>query len=241
MANNKSSWERTAEALSVATRPSPSWLRQVVAIALKDFRSEGRTRHAIVTTFAFAFIALSLVSLSVGSLRSEPALAAGLLWVILFFATIVALGRTFTKEADAHTDTFLRLNAEPTAVFLGKWLFNFALLSVVAVLTVPPFVSLMGVSVARLDLFALTVALALVAMSALGTLLGAMLAKVQSRVALLAVAAFPLFFPALVAALRLTIALFSNATNISLVPLHLLVAYAGVSLLGGLLLFEEVW
>ncbi len=241
MAKDKLSWEQTAEQPLVLLPLHPSWLRQVVALAVKDFRSEGRTRHAVVTTLAFAFIALSLVSLSVGSLRHEPALAAGLLWVILFFAAVIALGRTFTKEVDAHTENLLRLYAPPSAIFVGKWLFNFTLLASVTILTVPLFLTLMGLRVTHLPLFLLTLLLALVAMSALGTLLGAMLAKGQSRIALLAVAAFPLFFPALAAALQVSAHLFSNAPNLTFAPLHLLAAYAGISLLGGWLLFEEVW
>ncbi len=219
----------------------PKWLKQVWAIAKKDFLSEWRTRHAVVTTLAFALIALTVVSLSVGSLRGEPTLAAGLLWVIIFFATIVALGRTFTKEADAHTDNLLRLNAEPSAVFLGKMLFNLVLLGLVAVLAVPLFVALLGVSVRQLGVFVVAIILALVTMAALGTILGAMLAKVQSRVALLAVAAFPLFFPALAASLQVTAMTFGAGLESNITPLKALLAYAGASLLGGLLLFEEVW
>ncbi|MCS7187676.1 MAG: heme exporter protein CcmB [Armatimonadota bacterium] len=235
------SWERTVESETKIPSQQPNWLKQVWAIAKKDFQGEWRTRHAIVTTLAFALIALTVVSLSVGSLRGEPALAAGLLWVIIFFATIVALGRTFTKEVDAHTDNLLRLNAEPSAIFLGKMLFNLALLSLVAVLTVPLFVALLGVYVKQLGTFIIAIFLSLVTMAALGTILGAMLAKVQSRIALLAVAAFPLFFPALAASLQVTATIFGAGFESGSTPLKALLAYAGVSFLGGLLLFEEVW
>lgn len=241
MGSNKSSWARTVEGEAKITLRRPHWLKQVWAIAKKDFQSEWRTRHAVITTLAFALIALTVVSLSVGSLRSEPALAAGLLWVIIFFATIIALGRTFTKEADAHTDNLLRLNAEPSAVFLGKMLFNIALLSLVIAITVPLFVALLGVSIKQWGIFVAAIALALIAMAALGTILGAMLAKVQSRVALLAVAAFPLFFPTLAASLQVTATIFGASLESNIAPLKALLAYAAASFLGGLLLFEEVW
>jgi len=218
-----------------------NWLKQVWAIARKDFRSEWRTRQAFVTTLAFAVIALTVVSLSVGYLQSEPTLAAGLLWVILFFTTIVALGRTFTKETDAHTEILLRLNAEPSVIFLGKMLFNLVLLALVSGLTVPLFVALLGVSIKQLGIFVIAVILALVTMAALGTILGAMLAKVQSRIALLAVAAFPLFFPALAAALQVTAFAFDGSVGSVSATMKALLAYAAASLLGGLLLFDEVW
>ncbi|MCX7642380.1 MAG: heme exporter protein CcmB [Armatimonadetes bacterium] len=235
------SWARTIRGKEKAALRGSNWIRQVWAIAKKDFQSEWRTRHAVVTTLAFALIALTVVSLSVGSLRSEPELAAGLLWVIIFFATIVALARTFTKEVDAHTDNLLRLNAEPSAIFLGKMLFNLALLGLVALMIVPLFVVLLGISVKQSGIFVVAVVLALITMAALGTILGAMLAKVQSRIALLAVAAFPLFFPALAASLQVTAAILGGGAGGSATPLKVLFAYAGASFLGGLLLFEEIW
>ncbi|MCS7191995.1 MAG: heme exporter protein CcmB [Armatimonadetes bacterium] len=242
MATSKSSWVKGIESKEqIALISRTSWLRQVLAIAKKDFKSEWRTRHALVTTLAFALISLTVVSLSVGSLRSEPALASGLFWVILFFATIVALGRTFTKEVDAHTDNLLRLNAEPFAIFLGKMIFNLALLFLLAALTLPLFVALMGVSVKQTANFIFATTLTLVAMAALGTILSAMLAKVQSRVALLAVAAFPLFSPALAAALQVSASAFGAEIGSISNSMKALLAYAVASVLIGLLLFDEIW
>ncbi|MGQ9462840.1 MAG: heme exporter protein CcmB [Candidatus Fervidibacter sp.] len=240
MASSKSSWAKTVEREEMSVHKRTSLLKQVWAVSRKDFQSEWRTRHSLVTTLAFALIALMVVSLSVGSLRNEPALAAGLLWVILFFASINALGRTFTKEVDAHTENLLRLNAEPTSIFLGKTVFNLALLVTVALLTLPSFIALMGLTVKHLTVFVLAVVLTLIAMAALGTILGAMLAKVQSRISLLAVAAFPLFFPALASALQITTEVF-GASPESSGALKALFAYAAASVLGGILLFEEVW
>jgi ABC-type transport system involved in cytochrome c biogenesis permease component len=108
-------------------------------------------------------------------------------------------------------------------------------------MTVPLFVALLGVSVKQWGMFVAAIVLALIAMAALGTILGAMLAKVQSRVALLAVAAFPLFFPTLAASLQVTATIFGASLESSMAPLKALFAYAAASFLGGLLLFEEVW
>lgn len=241
MATNKSSWVKETERKSQAFLIRPSWLKQVWAIAQKDLRSEWRTRHALVTTLTFAIISLTVVSLSVGSLQGEPELAAGLLWVIIFFATIVALGRTFTKEVEAHTENLLRLNAEPSAIFVGKMVFNLALLSLLAALTLPLFIALMGLRVKQTEILILAVLSTLITMASLGTILGAMLSKVQSRIALLAVAAFPLFFPALAAALQVSASAFGSSIGSVSSPMKALFAYAVASILGGLLLFEEVW
>lgn len=240
MAIDKFSSERT-KTTPIAVEPlRVSWWRQVLAIAHKDVQAEWRTRHATATALAFALISLTMMSLSVGSLGDEPQLAAGALWVILFFAACLALGRAFTKEEDARTADLLRLIAEPSAVFGGKLLFNGLLLTLITAVTVPSFLGIMGVPVkdGRGLLWALLTAT--VAMAALGTMVGAMLAKAQSRATLLGVAAFPLFFPALAAALQATTASFGAAPEAK-DALRFLSAYAGASVLAGLVLFEAIW
>lgn len=218
-----------------------SWVRQVWAIARKDFQAEWRTRIVLVTTLAFAIIALTVVSLTVGALKGQPNLAAGLLWVILFFAAIVALGRTFTKEEDAHTANLLRLTATPTAVFAGKFLFNFLLLALLSVVTMPLFIGLMGIAEVRIGLLIGTAFLTVFAMAAMGTVLGAMLVKAQTFSSLLAVAAFPLFFPAIAAAVQATVSALGANPIGGAEQLRFLFAYAFAAFLGGLLLFDEVW
>lgn len=240
MAIGKSSLKRTETTQSAVEPIKVSWWRQVLAIARKDVQVEWRTRHATATALAFALISLTMISLSVGSLQNEPQLAAGALWVILFFAACLALGRAFTKEEDARTADLLRLIAEPSAVFGGKLLFNGLLLTLITAVTVPLFFLIMGVPVkgARWLLWALL--MATVAMAALGTMIGAMLARAQSRATLLGVAAFPLFFPALAAALQATTASF-GVTPQAKDALRFLSAYAGASVLAGFVLFEAVW
>ncbi|GBC99394.1 hypothetical protein HRbin17_01918 [bacterium HR17] len=240
MATGKSSWAPTQRPPQIEPTARSAWWRQALAITAKDLRQEWRTRHASATAIAFALIALTAVSLSVGSLRTAPDLAAGVLWVVLFFAAVIALGRAFTKEEDAHTADVLRLNADPIAVFAGKCLFNFALLTAVSLVTVPLFAVVMELPLTVPSALAIAVIAASVAMAALGTLLGAILAKAQSRGALLGVAAFPVFFPALAAALQATAAAFGAAPD-PREPLQFLCAYAGAAVLGGALLFEAVW
>jgi heme exporter protein B len=240
MAKSKSSWERTTPT-NIALEPiRAGWWRQVGAIACKDVLIEWRTRHAVGTAIAFAVVSLTAASLSVGSLRDEPNLAAGVMWVILFFASCLALGRAFTKEEDAHTANLLRLTAEPSAIFAGKFLFNLLLLMLIALVTVPLLLAVMGVTVKVFSWLVIAVGVAMVAMAALGTMVGAMLAKAQSRTTLLGVAAFPLFFPALAAALQATAASFGAAPDAK-DALRFLSAYAGASVLAGFVLFESVW
>ena len=47
-----------------------------------------------------------------------------MLWVVLLFAALASLSHAFVREVEGRTLTLLRLVASPTAIALGKLLFN---------------------------------------------------------------------------------------------------------------------
>ncbi|MDW8121152.1 MAG: heme exporter protein CcmB [Armatimonadota bacterium] len=194
-----------------------------------------------MSSLGFAFIALVLVSLCAGDLTRQPRPAAGLLWVILFFSSVNALVRAFSKEEDARTADHLRLLATPTIVFAGKTLFNFLLLSFIGVLTMILFIILFGFP--RPDVAGLFAGLLLPmpGLSALGTVLGAMLSRSQSRWAVFTIAAFPIFLPSLTASVEvLSRSLINGASTGPDLIFGLFSFSVGMVLIGGLL-FTEIW
>ena len=103
-------------------------LAEALAIAAKDLRTEFRTRVALNALGLFAITVLAAVSYTVGPYRitaeDRPFLLAVLLWIVVFFAALAGLDRSFVKEEESHTASLLRLAASPTAVWLGKLGFN---------------------------------------------------------------------------------------------------------------------
>src|SRR5262249_7174401 len=119
------------------------WAAEVGAMFVKDSRTEFRSLAAINAILLFALTTLMTVSLSLttqglpSGLRAH--LLSALLWIILFFSAMSGLPRVFVKEEDARTVMALRLSAQPEVIFVGKLLFNVALLLAVTVLVVPLF------------------------------------------------------------------------------------------------------
>src|SRR5262245_51779324 len=96
----------------------------VWAILRKECRSEWRTRYGLNAALLFAVTSLAGVSFAVGRLTDRTDLLSALLWVVLLFAALASLSHAFVREVEGNTLTLLRLVASPSAIALGKLLFN---------------------------------------------------------------------------------------------------------------------
>src|SRR5258708_32795247 len=129
------------------------WAAEVGAVFAKDARTEFRTRAAVNAILLFALTTLAVVSFSLSTQGLAPGvrarILASLLWIVLFFSAMSGLPRVFVKEEDHHTVMALRLTARPGVVFVGKLLFNVALLLAVTVAVGPLYLILMEPVVQR--------------------------------------------------------------------------------------------
>ncbi len=96
-----------------------SSLAEVAAVFVKDLRAEFRTRVALNAVGLFALTTLAAVAYTIGPFRlapdDRPFLLSALLWIVLFFAAMAGLDRSFVKEEETHTAPLLRLAAAPAA------------------------------------------------------------------------------------------------------------------------------
>ncbi len=211
----------------------------VWAILRKECRSEWRTRYGLNAALLFAVTSLTSVSFAVGRLGDRPDVLASLLWVVLLFAALASLSHTFVREVEGGTLALLRLVAAPTAIALGKLLFNLLFLLVIELVTVPLFLVLMGAPGPRWAAFLAVLALGSVALAAAATVVGAIISQTRGRGALFAGASFPLLLPVLAAAVSGTRAQWSGGAVDA--ELRLLGAYAVALLAVSLLLYDHLW
>lgn len=218
-----------------------------LAVFLKDMRSELRTRYALNALLLFAASTAVAVSLGVGFLgnqRDEAWLLvqSTLLWVALLFAALTGLSRSFVYEEETRTMLALRLAAPPLAVYLGKLLFNLALLAILDTVTSGLFLVFVHVQVGNMGLFLAMLVAGSVSLATATTILAAIIARASFKSALFSVLAFPLLVPVLIVAIQGTAtALAGEPWSNGASSLQMLVAYAVVTLVASLMLFEFVW
>jgi heme exporter protein B len=144
----------------------------------------------------------------------EGDLAAGVLWVTLILATVLAVNRLFVNERDqGGIDGLLLAPIDRTAVFLAKAAALFLYLVVLEVVAVPAF----GILLLGPDLFkplpALTLILLLadLGLAAVGALVSALAVETRARDLIVPLLLLPLLVPVTIAGANATEPLFSGS------------------------------
>jgi len=215
---------------------------KTLAVFAKDVRLELRTRYALNAILMFAVTTLAAVSFSVGQSGLPPKLLAALFWIVMLFSAMSGLAQAFIREEEAGTALTLRLMADPDPVYIGKLLFNFSLLTVMAALITPIFFIFTDAPASGIATFILVLALGVIGLCSATTLVAAIIAKASVKGALFAVLSFPILMPLLLVLILATEkVLDGGAIGDIATEIQFLVAYGVVMVTGSILLFKFVW
>lgn len=200
---------------------SPAFLAQVWTIAAKDLRSEMRTKEAVNASVAFSLVILVLFSFAFDPTSDEfQEFSGGLLWLVFSFAGALVLNRSFARETQNDClDGLLAAPIPASALFAGKALANFALLTAVEIVSIPVFGLFYDVHWAgQFWALAAVTLLGTWALTVIGTFFSALTVNLRMRELMLPTLVYPLMIPALMAAMKLTTDLLAgtpiNADNV---------------------------
>ena len=174
-----------------------SLLKQSLAILGKELRVEWRTREVLYTMVFFGLVIVVIFGFGVFDRRGAADAAPGVLWAAMLLSGTITITRSFEREREGHCLRALALVPKiGWPLYLGKTLANLAFVMVTLLVVTP--LTLFVFQLPRLDqAWALAAALALgaVGYTALGTLVGGMLSRVNMRSVLLPLVLFPLTIP----------------------------------------------
>jgi heme exporter protein B len=218
-------------------------LRAAQAIALKDLRTEVRSRSAVSTVLPFAVTMLLAFGFALGPdqlLLSQ--VAPGLLWLATLFASVELCHRSYQNEAaNGALEGLLLSPVDKGAVFLGKAAAAFAQLIVLLVITMGIVIVLFGLPIGPAPgLLLLTAVLGIAGMSTLGSLLGLLTVRSRTRQAALPVLVLPLVSPVIIAATQATSDLTRGTPGGVGGWLGLLVAFDAAYLAAGYVVFGHL-
>lgn len=208
----------------------------------KDLQTELRSRYALNTVLAFVGSAMMLILFSLQADQLEPTPKSGLVWIIILFAALSSLARSFVSETERQTFNLLRLHGKATEVFIGKLSFNFFFTFTVNIVSFALYIFLLDIPVAHwLALFA-TLFLGTAGLSGVSTMLGAIVSQADRKGAVFSVLSIPLLFPLLLILVRTTkVSLIEGLSEGYLDDFTALLGYAGVTITAGILLFDYIW
>ena len=181
-------------------------LRDVGAQVRKDLRLEVRQLHEVTAVIAFGVISILLFSFSIGTSARPEQFAPGVVWVILFFASVLLFHTTFTREREQGTLGGLRsLPVASSVVYVCKIVSGAVLLFAVEAIIVPASMAFLGYAFTAGVLQVLYVfLLGNLGLAVSAAFVSALTMYTESRTILYPVLMFPLTFPVLAPSISLT-------------------------------------
>jgi heme exporter protein B len=208
----------------------------------KDLQQEFKTRYVLNAILLFSVVTLTAVSFSIGVFAAGKEILSALLWIILFFSAMSGLSHIFVREEETHTSDTLKLVADPISIFLGKYIFNFILLILMEIVTVPLYFAVMNFSVENSAVFITILLIGSIGLSAGATIIAAIISKASAKGALFTVLSFPILLPVLITGISATKTIcFKSSFAAVSGELQAMFAYAVVLITASILLFEFVW
>lgn len=217
--------------------------QQTLAVARKDIQSELRSRYALNALGMFVVVSVAVMGFAAGNERMSPAVAAGLIWVTMFFAATTGLGRSFISEEERGTTLLLRLTVPPSPVYFGKLVINLALALVANLLVALLFLVMMtGVVVKSFGAFLIVVVASSLGFAASLTIIAAIIARSSSKGALYPVLGFPVILPLMILGVDLLERAMTGEAIASLADgLGMLGVYAAAIVAVSYVLFDLLW
>lgn len=186
--------------------------RTSLAIAAFDVSSELRRPAALLATATFSMGALVALHLAVaGGGRVAPAVAAGGLWIVILFGSLLGTGRVIAVEReDGSWDRLIAAPVDRGAIYAAKALSAWCQALIVHAVLVPGYLAMFGMPAGRSDvgslvLLAAAVVLADAGLAAIGVLAGMLALRARGRDLLGAAIFLPLSLPLVVAAVGLSL------------------------------------
>jgi heme exporter protein B len=167
--------------------------QQVRTLFLKEFQLELRNRYALNGILLYVVSTVFVCYLSFKQVVSAPVWNA-LFWVIMLFAALNAVGRSFIQESKGRMLYFYSV-ISPQAFVLAKMLYNTALMMVIGVLAYTIYVWWIGDMVQDHALFIIALLLGSTGFASILTLMSAIAAKTDNNLSLMAILSFPVQLP----------------------------------------------
>jgi heme exporter protein B len=182
-----------------------AFLRKLWAVAAKDLRAELHGREVFSTMTVFSGLAVLIFGMAFDLRVPEAAMVVpGVLWVIIMFAGVLGLNRSFGAETDRGTlPALLLAPMDRSAIYFGKVLANlvFTLGTALVILVVMYFI--FDTPVLQPWILAAT-ALGTVGFVGVGTIFAALTASVRARESLLPILLLPVMVPVFMAGVACT-------------------------------------
>lgn len=175
---------------------------QMKALLLKELTLEWRNRYALNGLLLYVVSTVFVCYLSFRQITSVPVWNA-LFWIIMLFASINAVGRSFIQEHKGRLLYFYS-TCSPQAFVLAKMTYNAVIMWIIALLGYVIYFLFIGDLVQDHLMFALALLLGSTGFALILTLMSAIASKTDNNLSLMAILSFPVQLPFLMTLIKLS-------------------------------------
>lgn len=182
-----------------------AFLAKVWAVAIKDLRAELQGREVLSTMMVFSVLAVLIFGMAFDLRVPEAEMVVpGVLWVIILFAGVLGLNRSFGAETDRGTlPALLLAPVDRSAIYFGKVIANLVFTSGTAAVILVVMYFIFDTPLLQ-PLILLSTALGVLGFVAVGTIFAALTASVRARESLLPILLLPVMVPVFMAGVAAT-------------------------------------
>lgn len=215
-------------------------MNNIIALIKKEILLEWRMKYSFSGILIYVVSTIFICYLSFKHIVDPPTWNA-LFWVILLFAAVNAIAKSFLQESRG-LQLFYYTLVNPRHLIIAKIFYNMLLLLVLATVSFVVYIIFMGNIVQDTPMFFIGLLLGAAGLSSVLTLVSAIAAKTNNSAALMAILSFPVLLP-----LLMTIIKFSknamDGLNWSVNYPNLIILLAINLLISALayLLFQYLW
>jgi len=177
-------------------------IEQIKQLVLKEIKLEMRNKYALGGILLYV---VSTVFVSYLSFKKiiNPSTWNALFWIILLFASINGIAKSFISETRGRL-LYIYTLASPQAVIISKIIYNSLLLLLISGLCLLVYSVFVGNIIQDIRLFLIVLVLGSFGFSSLLTMVSAIASKSNNNFTLMAILSFPILMPLLIVLIKLS-------------------------------------
>jgi heme exporter protein B len=223
-------------------------ISQTLHLLKKEIVLEWRSKYAfngvllyVVSTVFVCYISFSLAPGFTGSQGYKAIVWNVLFWIIILFASVNAIAKSFIQESKARLLYYYSI-ASPQAIILSKTIYNILLMSLLSVLALIVYLCFFNNTIGDPLFYFLSVLLGSISFSTVFTMISAIASKAGNNGTLMAVLSFPVIIPVILLLIKISKrAMDGLERSFSYGDIGVLCAINVIVIVTALLLFPFLW
>jgi len=186
----------------IFTSKSYQLLSQIKYLIQKEVLSEWKQRYAFGGMLLYVVSTVFICKLCFNTIQS-PITWAALFWIIMVFASVNAVAKSFIQESKGRL-LYMYTLTSPQAIIVARIIYNVILMIILSLICYGFYALLLGNLVQNTMMFLCAIVLGSMGFSCILTMVSAISSKTNNNFTLMAILSFPIMLPLLMTLVKVS-------------------------------------